>query len=200
MNTKSISSLVFSGLLVLGAATGVALSAAPAHADGDILSKAVNDPSRVWYVFGTLGKSELIKDQTVAGGTAERITVSAKGANIWDAGGMVATVKPIQQGDVLLLAFWAKAETPPPGDSTIQISAQIQESAAPYTPQSAFVPISLTPKWKMYYVKGVAIKDYKKGEISGAINFATGVEVFDTGPILLIDFGPGYDMSKLPSN
>ena len=52
----------------------------------------------------------------------------------------------------------------------------------------------------MYYVKGVAIKDYKKGEISGAINFATGVEVFDMGPILLIDFGQGYDMSKLPSN
>lgn len=185
---------VFGAVVLLGAAL-----LAPAYADGDLLSKAVNDPSRVWGVFGKLAKAELIKDAAVSGGTAERVAVSAKGGNPWDAGASTAIVKPVQKDDVLLLAFWAKAVTPPEGGA-VEIVARIQENKAPYAAVGTQETVRLTDAWKMYYVKGMAAQDYPKGAISAALNIATGAQVFDLGPIMIIDFGSGYDVGKLPTN
>lgn len=182
---------------VAGAA--LALTAAPAFAD-DILSKAVNDPSTGWAVYGALAKSELVQDKTVTGSTAERVTLSAKGANPWDAGGASAIIKPVGKGDVLLLAFWAKATQPPAGSDAITIVAKIQETAAPYGALSTDLSLRIGTQWKLYYVTGTAAKDYPPNTIAGALQLATAEQVIDFGPIFVLNFGPGYDLTKLPRN
>lgn len=176
------------------------ISAATPAVEADLSSKMVNDPTVGWYVFGAIAKGALIEDKTVTGGTAERVVVSAPGANPWDAGGVAANVKPVASGDVLLLAFWAKAVEPPTGQTDISIIARMQETIAPYTSLGAQESLHLTGQWKLYYVRAVAPKDYGRGQMGGSLSFATGVQTFDLGPILLLNFGQGFDLNKLPVN
>jgi hypothetical protein len=179
------------------AAFGLLLAFAPAPAEDDILSKAVNDPSVGWAAFGTCAKAELFKDATVTGGMAERMTISAKSANPWDCGASIAIIKPLKQGDVLLLAFWAKAEQPPQGSDAITFNANIQDNAAPYTSLGS-ATVHVGGQWKMYFVVATADKDYKKNEASAQLQLATDAEVIDLGPLFILDYGQGYDKTKLP--
>lgn len=197
---RRINRRIWPNFLGVGVAVGLTLAAFPAFAEGTILDKAVNDLTRGWQLSGPTASQELIKDPTVSGGIAERVTVTQAGVNPWDAGGMNTNAKKISQGDVLLLAFWAKAVEPPAGDDSVTIFARIQESNPPYNAVGMQETLSIGKTWKMYYAKGAAPKDYRPGNISGAINIATGKQVIDFGPILLLDFGPNYDINKLPHN
>jgi hypothetical protein len=198
MNIEKSKWSVLSGLAV-GVVAVFGLLAAPAFAQ-DLLSKAVNDPSTAWGTYGTLVKSELVKDAAVTGGTAERVTLTAKGANAWDAGAHTEITKPLQKGDVLQLAFWAKAHEPPKGSDAVDIVAKLQETAAPYVALSQDTPIHIGAQWKLYYVSGSASKDYLPSTAGAALQLATGEQVIDFGPVFILDFGQGYDVSKLPHN
>lgn len=183
----------------IGLAALVLLLAMPAQGADDIASKMVNDPAAGWATLGAGAKVELFKDPTVQGGTAERLTIAGKGANPWDAGAQIEIAKPLTQGDVLLLAFWAKAETPPAGATTIDFNAQMQNKAAPYTSLgSAFLHVGAT--WKMYFVVGTADKDYKAHEAIAQLHLATAEQVIDLGPLFILNYGQGYDKTKLPKS
>jgi len=169
----------------------------PALGDDDIASKMVNDPSVGWAASGSGAKVELFKDPTVQGGAAERMTISGKGANAWDWGAHVAVVKPLKQGDVLLLAFWAKAETPPAGSTAIDVNTNVQNDGAPYTSLGSAM-LHIGPQWKMYFAVATADKDYKAKEVGVQLQLATGDQVIDLGPLFILNYGPGYDKTKLP--
>ncbi len=184
---------------ILPLAVFAILAAAPAPAADDIMQKAVNDPNVGWAAFGACAKAELFKDQTVQGGTAERMTISGKSANPWDCGAHIAIVKPLKQGDVLLLAFWAKSETPPTGADAITFNANIQNDGPPYNSLGNAM-LRVGPQWKMYYATAVADKDYDANKVGAQLQLATDAQVIDLGPLFILDFGPGYDRSKLPKN
>lgn len=177
-------------LMLLGAVV-------PALGDDDIASKMVNDPTVGWGAMGKGAKVELYKDPTVQGGMAERLTIGGKSANPWDCGAHVAIVKPLKQGDVLLLAFWAKAETPPAGSTTIDFNANIQNESAPYNSFGS-AALQVGPQWKMYLVVATADKDYKESGAGAQLQLATGALVIDLGPLFILNYGPGYDKTKLP--
>ncbi len=174
-----------------------AAMALPALGEDDIMSKAVNDPSVGWAANGSGAKVELFKDPTVTGGTAERMTSSGKSTNAWDWGAQIIITKPLKQGDVLLLAFWAKAETPPPGSTAIDATTNIQNNSAPYESLGSGY-LHIGPQWKMYFVVATADKDYKKDEVGVQLQLATAAQVIDLGPLFILDYGVGYDKTKLP--
>ena len=174
-----------------------AVMALPALAEDDIMSKAVNDPSVGWRADGSGAKVEMFKDPTVTGGTAERMTISGKGTNPWDWGGHVSNTKPIKQGDVLLLAFWAKAETPPAGSTMIDVNVNMQNDAAPYESLGSAMQ-HIGAQWKMYFMVATADKDYKAGEAGVQLQLATAQQVIDLGPLFILDYGVGFDKTKLP--
>lgn len=163
-------------------------------------SKIVNQPADGWSVFGPLGTAKMLKDETVQGGVAERVTISGKGANPWDTGAGSPIVEPLKKGDVLLLAFWARAEEPMKGSDGANFYATIQLGAAPYTALAASTPIHATKTWKMFYITGTATEDYAANAVSANLQLAVGAQVIDFGPVAVLDFGPGYDISKLPHN
>ncbi len=173
--------------------------ALPASAADDITSKMVNEPGTAWAAFGPCAKDELFQDPTVQGGSAERLTITGKSANQWDCGGSISIVKPMAQGDVLLLAFWAKTERGPASADASNIYANVQFNAAPYNSLGSAM-VHVGPQWKMYFVQATADKDYKANTAIAQLQLATGEQVIDFGPLFILDYGKDYDRTKLPKS
>ncbi len=181
---------LLSGLAMLGA---VALTAA---AD-DTTQKPINNPAVSWGIWGP-AKTDRVTDPGVQGGAAKRVAISPKPDKPWDVGAYANITKPVQKGDVLLLAFWARAETPPAGSDFVVLSGRIHENAPPntgVTPETSFL---VGRQWKEYYASGTATQDYPVGTLSVGMVLGTGEQVIDFGPVSVFDYGPGYDLSRLP--
>lgn len=181
----------------------VLLFAIPARAQqsDDVLNKLINAPSpKSWKATGLPQWPEEIQDAGVTGGLALRFSVPQQGAKPWSYSADVAILKPVQAGDVVLVAFWAKAAVPLEGQATASIPAiQLQENKAPYT-TIAHEAVTVTDKWTMYYASGVADKDYKAGALKLTALIGAGKQAIDFGPVFVLNFGPNYDRSKLPHN
>jgi hypothetical protein len=174
------------------------LTSIPAFAD-DMAQKAINTPGDMWGTWGN-AKSEVVPDTGVDGGKAKRVTISPKPQNAWDVGGYVLITKPVHKGDVILLAFWARAEKIPDNGDFIGTSARVHEVAPPsasVTPETQFL---IGKDWKIFYASGVADKDYPVGTLGCGMILGTGDQVIDFGPAYIVDYGPGYDLAKLPQN
>jgi hypothetical protein len=169
--------------------------------DDNILDKLVNVPSpKSWVAQGMSQWPQAIDDADVQGGQAMRFEIRDKGANPWSVSANVSITKPIKAGDVMLFAFWARAEVPLAGQTTASIPGiRIQETKAPYG-TIAQDAAAVTGKWAMYYASGVADKDYKPGSLVATLQLAAGKQTIDLGPVFVLDFGPDYDKSKLPHN
>ncbi len=182
---------LLSGLAMLGA---MALTAA---AD-DAAQTLVNKPADFWGIWGP-AKTDMVTDPGVQGGTAKRVAISPKPDHPWDVGAYAGIVKPVHKGDVLLLAFWARAEKPPAGNDFIElVAARIYGTASPnagVTPETSFL---VGPQWKQYYESGTAMQDYPVGTLSVGMQLGSGDQIVDFGPVSVVDYGPGYDLSKLP--
>ncbi|MDE2112607.1 MAG: hypothetical protein KGJ79_15810 [Alphaproteobacteria bacterium] len=181
---------ILSGLAMLGAVTLIA-------AADEATPRVVNDPAAAWGFWGPV-KTDVVTDPNVQGGTATRVTISPKPANPWDAGAYANITKPVQKGDVLLLAFWARAEKIPAGSDFVMLSGRIHENAPPNTGVTLETGFLVGEEWKLHYAGGTATKDYPAGMLSVGMVLGTGDQVIDFGPMSVVDYGPGYDLSKLP--
>lgn len=177
------------------------IGAAAAAWGDDIMDKLVNAPSvKSWHATGLSNWPEEITDPAVTGGTALRFAIKDKGANPWSVSADTAILKPVNAGDVILVAFWARAVEPIPGQTTAFIPGiRVQDIGTPY---GAFAQdqASVTSQWAMYYASGVADKNYKPGTIKVTLQLAAAKQTIDLGPVFVIDFGPNYDKTKLPHN
>jgi len=182
------------------AVLAAALLAAPVHA-GDLMDHALNHhPSAdQWGISGSGQTHAMVQDSGVPGGWAMQVTVAGAGLNPYDIQADVPTDRPIHKDDVLLMAFWARAVTPPPGSQTTHIVARAQQMNAPYTGLAA-ADLNLTGDWKLYYAQGVSPDDYEPNQAMASLQLATGAQAIELGPVFFLDFGPGYDLAKLPKN
>lgn len=177
----------------------VMVAAARAENEATIQNKFINVPSvGAWNVLGAAAEGR--DDNGIPGGQSIRIVVPAKGANPWDVQASTGVTKPIKKGDIILVAFWARAEVPAEGQSTAVISSiRFQLTTAPYT--SLFdSQASVGPTWKMYYASGAADRDYEPGAVGVSLHLATAKQTIDLGQVIIVDFGPDYAPSKLPRN
>ncbi len=187
-----------SALLVAGAEAQV--SSASDQAASAIMDKMVNEPSvGAWNILGVPQPTPQT-DTGLPGDRSIRIDVPDKGANPWDIQASAGITKPIKKGDVILVAFWARAE-PAAGvnPAAVPTAIQFQESTPPYTPLFG-ATASFGTQWAMYYASGVAAKDYSPGTVNFTMFLATAKQSVYLGQIFIIDFGPNYDPSKLPRN
>lgn len=149
--------------------------------------------------WGGYGASFAVrKDDTVNGGKAARYSAIKK-TNAWEAAASVAIKAPVKKGDVILAAFWARAETPPEPGRPSRLPVAISLSQPPYTAQAADV-VTISDKWAMYYLSGLADADYEAGQLNLSIQLAADTQAIDLGPAFVLDFGSNYDRSKLPRN
>jgi hypothetical protein len=174
---------------------GFALGAvAVAAEEFDIWTKTINNDSNgVWNFQPDKPKAKYFEVKGIPGEHAFRVKAN-KGVNPWDVQASSPVAGAINQGDVIMLMYYARAEEPAEGGSSL--SARLQLAGPPYNSvMDMTTPISA--EWKSYCAHRVASGTLpeKKGSVS--IHLATAKQVIDLGPVFVFNFGPGYDQGKL---
>jgi hypothetical protein len=177
------------------------LIASPALAQqDDVLNKRINDPAKDQFrIQGKEQKTSVAKSEGVPGGYALRVKVNTDGPNPWAVAAQAPVSGAIKKGDVVLLALWARVEEPAAGKQAGDFNVRIQQSAAPYAAVGE-TALQVGPDWKMYYVSGRSNLDLGPGLSAVAVHLAKARQTVELGPFTLLNFGPDYDMSKLPKN
>lgn len=189
-------------LLAVAAALIMALGPAPAAVmaqDDDIVDRIINNPPvDSWQVLGVNRPPRPQRAEGVLGDRA--IRVSARRADQpWTIAGQMPIRGEIKRGDTILLAVWARLETPPTGQQTSTLPLRVQEGVAPYAAIAEDTG-QIGPEWKMVYASGVAQKDFAGGATNLSVHLATADHTVDLGPALVLNFGQNYDAAKLPRN
>ena len=183
-------------LAVTLAAGAVAVGAAAAQTADDLAKRRITDPAKdQWKVQGKEHKASIVQSKGVPGDAAIRVRVNRAGRNPWDVQAQSSISGPIKKGDVVLFAFWARADGAP-----AKINARVQQIAAPYTGVAEASGLTITPEWKMHYASGKSPLDLSPGAASAALHLAMAKQTIELGPHMVLNFGPDYDMSRLPKN
>ena len=173
----------------------------PAPSDsGNILDKAVNIPSANWAIYGANQTNKRMTEagSGVPGDQFVRATVTAKGANAWDAGASSPIQKPIAAGDTILVAIWLRAPQLKDGE-TMPLPYIGANGAAPPYDGLVNANVTIGKAWKLYYASGKAGKNFAGGTLNVAVHLASDKHVIDLGPVFVLDFGQNYT-KPLPNN
>ena len=173
------------------------LVATVTYAGGDSVRTVIDDRGLAWELWGAATGIPKI-DPRVKGGIVQRITIPAKPKNSWEAGSWAAVTMPVHKGDVLLFAFWARAETKPANSDAILLYGEINEYAPPNRSVTPKTPMFVTGDWKIHYGNGIADKDYPPDSLTVSLQLGTGQQTIDLGPLIITNYGPGYNLAKLP--
>jgi hypothetical protein len=174
---------------------GFALGSAVVAQELDIWTKTINnDTNGVWLLLPDKPKPKTVKAEGIPGEAAIRVKASkaaepwAKQANSPINGGT------INQGDVVMLMAYLRAEQPAEGGS--HLALRIQLGGAPYTTAMEFTA-PLTTEWKSYCAHRVASATMPARQSNVNVHLATADQVIDLGPVFVFNFGPGFDRSNL---
>ncbi|OAN58110.1 hypothetical protein [Sphingomonas sp. TDK1] len=179
-----------SWLIAFAYGVGMVASPAPAQAQpqSDVSKQIINAPApESFAVYGLPAQPAVVKDKNVQGGRALRVAIPAASDQPWTIGLTSTVTQPVKKGDKLVVAAWIRAATLPDGATSAKIAAlQINLSKAPYTPVFKG-EAEATAAWKMVHASGIADRDYAAGELTASMQLATGKQVLDVGPILVLD-------------
>jgi hypothetical protein len=162
--------------------------------DFDIWTKTINNESNgVWNIQPDKPKAKYFEVKGIPGEHAFRIKAN-KGANPWDVQASSPVQGAINEGDAIMLVYFARAAEPAEGGSSL--TARVQLASAPYTSTLDFTA-PITGEWKSYCAHRVATATLpeKKGSVS--IHLATAKQVIELGPVFVFNFGKGFDRTKL---
>lgn len=174
---------------------GLALAGTVAVAqDFDPSTKMINrEYNGTWNVQPDKPKAKYFEVKGIPGEHAFRIKAT-KGVNPWDVQASSPVSGAINEGDVVMLMYYARAEEAAEGGSSL--TARVQLAGAPYTSTMDFTT-PITGEWKSYCAHRVATATLaeKKGSVS--IHLATAKQVIELGPVFVFNLGKGFDRSTL---
>jgi GH35 family endo-1,4-beta-xylanase len=123
---------------------------------------------------------------------AQRIEVTTTGNNAWDAGASIGTTSTISEGDLILLTFWARHDSP-----TSQVFV-FAEEATIYDKEFYF-PLSFSPDWTQYFVAFRSSADYGEGQLRSGFHLASALQDVYIAGFNAINYGDAYSIEDLPS-
>lgn len=183
---------------VAPAPAGPAGPAAPGGA-ADLNSRLINVPGTSWTVYGPDQIARRLEKEGPKGYPAIRVTVAKAGKNAWDAGAVSAVPKPVGAGDALLIAVYLRAPELKDGQTLSLPLIGATGAAAPYPPVAG-EKVVLTNQWKLYFASGKAPKAFPADGVQATVHLAGSRQVIDLGPLRVYDFGPDFDLHRLPHN
>lgn len=171
---------------------GVALCGV-AVAEEDILSKMINkETNGSWFIQPEKPKAKHMKAD-VLGGYAFRVRAT-KSANPWDVQASSPIAGAINEGDVVMINYYARAEEAAEGGSSLTV--RIQFAGPPYN-SILETTAKISGEWKSYCAFRVSNASMGEKKSSVSIHLATAKQVIDLGPVMVFNFGKGYDTKKL---
>jgi hypothetical protein len=174
-------------LLAGAALCGVAV------AEEDIVSKMINkETNGSWFIQPEKPKAKHMKAD-VLGGYAFRVRAT-KSANPWDVQASSPIAGAINEGDVIMINYYARAEEPAEGGSSLTV--RIQLAGPPYN-SVLETTAKISQEWKGYCAFRVASATMGEKKSSVSVHLATAKQVIDLGPVMVFNFGKGYDTKKL---
>ena len=161
--------------------------------DFDLASKMINTKTNgTWYILPDKPKAQHIKAD-VLGGYAFRVKAH-KSANPWDVQATSPVEGAINQGDVIVIMYYARAEKPAEGGSSLTVRVQL--NAPPWT-STLETSSKITSEWTKYCAAHVATTTVPEKTGTVSIHLATADQIIDLGPVLVFNFGPGFDTHSL---
>lgn len=128
-------------------------------------------------------------DDAVQGGKALRVQVPGRSEQPWSVAVAVPINRPVQAGDNLVLAFWARLERGEgeTASATLPYNA-VQLAREPYTALFSG-PATIGPDWQMHEVRGRADRAYTAGDLNVSLHLATARQTVDIGPVFVLNMG-----------
>lgn len=185
-------------LVVLGAAAlavpviaqGPAAAPAPSGQSAEALfaQRLINDPRvEVLRPYGQPIGPVPRSDKKVQFGKALRVQIGSPSLEIGRIGVTTPTLKPVKEGDRIVVAFWARAQRTE--DKAPGKLCRVQLEATPQIRAVFDQPFDVTPEWKMYKLSGKADRAYPAGGLNAAFHLACAKQVIDLGPVFILDYG-----------
>lgn len=186
----------------------IAASPQELEAEGVRIWKMLPRPSEMirhpgpeaWVLYGTKAKGKITSSDGVPGGDALRINIKKAGDNAWDIGANANSQLPVNQGDVILGSFWARAKQTPDGTAQTIVPFALQQSSEPYT-QFAMSNAVVTANWSQYFIHATMPQAYKKGMMGVAVQLAGAAHEIELGPVYIMNMGAGpVDNALMPKS
>ena len=152
-----------------------------------------NDTNGVWNMQPEKPKAKVVKVEDERIQHAFRIKAT-KGANPWDVQASSPVAGAINQGDVIMLMYFARAAEPAEGGSSL--TARVQLSGAPYT-SAMDMTSKISEEWTSYCAHRMATTTLPEKKSNVSIHLATARQVIELGPVFVFNFGKGYDQNRL---
>jgi hypothetical protein len=192
---KSPLALVAAALFLGGAQTPPPPAAPAQHID--LASKLINTPDSNWNAYGPDQTSKKVDKGGPQNYPAVEVTVSKPSANAWDDGAVSAIPHAIGAGDVILVAVYLRNPNLADGQADTLPLVGATGAAAPY-PAIAGAPANVTNQWKLFFASGAAPQAFAAGGWQVTAHLASARHTVQLGPIRVYDFGPGFDLKRLP--
>ena len=129
--------------------------------------------------------------------TAFRVSTKRVAPDDWRFEVGTDVVEPVKKGDVMLASVWARAikGQPETGEGRAVLDFQTKE---PDWSKSVSFPFAITKDWRRIDVPFTAGYDTPAGGANVAFRLGGLVQTVELGGLSIKDYGPDYDLSKLP--
>lgn len=200
---KSTMAAALCGLLLIAPATAQQ-DVTPEEAEyiaaleAELPGSLVNNPlAPNFQTFGREFTTKTVQDDNVAGGYAYRVRVKKRQTNPWDVTVTSEMMRGIGEADVIMIAFWARTESPNKDSGVGRAQVRLQQKAAPYT-GVAEGQFDFTSDWQLYYLRGKSDQSYDAEDINMAFNLASQTQTVEIGQFYVMNLGQGVDVDSLP--
>jgi hypothetical protein len=153
--------------------------------------KLINQPENLqnWQSYGVGMVSNAIAVKDMPGGAAAAVNVSSQGKNVYDAGINIPIAEALTEGDVLTIAFVARAISAETETGAGKIALRVQHNKPPYNGFGDNV-LNIGPNWKAYQLRTQARMDVPAGEAVVALHVAGAAQSLEIGPVYVANAGP----------
>ena len=172
------------------------IASALATLDASLPGTLMNNPYDIeWRTEGPDRRDSVVKSEGAPGGMAYRVTMKKKKKNHWDTAVRIPMTKPIEEDDVILMSFWARAAKPPKGRDAGDITVTIQRNIDPYD-SVIEQRLDIGKEWKLHSVTGKASRDYSADKTNINFNLAHAKQTLEFGQFYIMNLGKNADASK----
>jgi hypothetical protein len=162
----------------------------------------MNDPSVTSVsAYGTNQTSQLVPASEVPGGQALRVSVEKGGGDTFATGTSSNVYGDIRKGDVIFIAYYARAtEVSNEAQSGVISAMNVQQNASPWTVAAGSAALAPLNSWRLFYAYGVSSLDIPSGGAMLTAQIGANRQTIEFGPAFVLNLGPDVNLSSLPAN